>query len=85
MREFTPGELAHADGRDGAPAYVACEGLVHDVTQSFHWRSGRHHVRHRAGTDLTAAMQQAPHGADLLTRVPIVGRLGGSGADPVRR
>lgn len=78
MREFTPAELARLDGRNGAPAYVACEGLVYDVTASFHWRGGRHQFRHQAGADLTASLARAPHGADLFLRLPLVGRLAGS-------
>lgn len=36
---------------------------------------GRHQVLHTAGADLTASLDQAPHGADLLERVPVVGML----------
>jgi predicted heme/steroid binding protein len=73
--EFTLADLSRRDGRDGAPAYIACDGLVYDVTASYQWRGGRHQVRHRAGVDLSASLAEAPHGAELLTRVPLVGRL----------
>jgi predicted heme/steroid binding protein len=76
MRFFTMEELARFDGRD-APAYVACEGAVYDVSDSFLWRRGRHQAEHLAGADLTAALAGAPHGGDLLSAFPVVGRLAG--------
>jgi predicted heme/steroid binding protein len=75
MRILTREELARCDGRDGAPAYIAYHGRVYDVTDSFLWRRGRHQVLHRAGQDLTDALEQAPHGEDLLDRVPLIGTL----------
>lgn len=75
MREFTLEELARHDGRDGALAYVAYDGRVYDVTQSFLWRRGRHWALHTAGKDLTKSLDEAPHGEDLLERVPVVGAL----------
>ena len=75
MREYTRGELAQFTGEDGKPALIAAHGKVYDVSASYHWRKGRHHVLHRAGMDLTADLKQAPHGAHLLERVPVVGTL----------
>ena len=40
---------------------------------SFHWKNGKHQVLHQAGEDLTGALREAPHGEDLLERVPIIG------------
>lgn len=62
------------DGCDGV-SYVACEGKVYDVSKSFIWKKGRHWVRHHAGQDLTEGLKDAPHGADLLERFPLVGEL----------
>jgi len=45
------------------------------VSESFLWKGGRHMARHEAGRDLTAVLDQAPHGEDLLARVPVVGVL----------
>ncbi len=73
MRQFTREELAQYHGRDGAAAYTACGGKVYDVSRSFLWQKGRHQVLHQAGVDLTDALAQAPHGADLLDRFPQVG------------
>lgn len=75
MRTFTLAELAQCDGRGGRPAYVAYDGRVYDVSASFHWRGGRHWVRIRAGCDLTASLDAAPHGPELLQRVPVIGVL----------
>ena len=77
MREFTPEELARHDGRGGAPAYVAYEGRVYDVSASFLWQDGRHQAMHGAGTDLTSSLNDAPHGPELLEGFPVVGALRG--------
>lgn len=75
MRTFTREELREFDGREGRPAYVAFRGKVYDVSGSFLWRGGKHQVLHQAGEDLTEAMQEAPHGEELLARFPVVGEL----------
>ena len=75
MKEYTRGELAQGTGEDGKPVLIAAHGKVYDVSASYHWRKGRHHVLHRAGMDLTADLSRAPHGAHLLARVPVVGTL----------
>jgi len=66
--------LSQFDGRDGV-SYVACEGKVYDVSGSFIWKKGRHWVTHRAGQDLTEALNDAPHGDQLLQRFPLIGEL----------
>jgi predicted heme/steroid binding protein len=75
MREFTRAELARHDGKDGAPAYIAVNGRVYDVSNSFHWRNGRHHALHSAGQDLTDRLKDMPHGPHLLDRVALIGKL----------
>ena len=78
MRHVTREELARCNGKDGAPAFIAYAGRVYDVPASYHWRSGRHWVLHAAGADLTASLAQAPHGAEMLARAPVVGVLADS-------
>ena len=39
------------------------------------WRSGVHMKRHQAGRDLTADIQAAPHGPEVMERYPQVGIL----------
>jgi len=75
MKEFTEKELALYNGEDGKPAYVAYKGKVYDVSTSFLWMDGNHQVLHRAGVDLTAALEQAPHGEEARKRFPLVGIL----------
>jgi predicted heme/steroid binding protein len=75
MRTFSREELARCNGQDGTPAYIAYDGKVYDVSHSFLWQKGRHQVRHPAGVDYTGGLAQAPHGADLLERLPVVGTL----------
>jgi predicted heme/steroid binding protein len=74
MRVFTKEELSKYDGSDGL-AYVAYGGKVYDVSQSFLWKKGTHQVVHHAGSDLTEALIQAPHGSDELLKFPVVGEL----------
>ncbi|MEM3551640.1 MAG: cytochrome b5 domain-containing protein [Candidatus Bathyarchaeia archaeon] len=75
MKKFTPKELAKYDGKNGKPAYIAYKGKIFDVSTSFLWKDGKHQVLHEAGTDLTEALKQAPHGEDVLNRFPVVGIL----------
>ena len=75
MKEYTLEELAQGTGEDGKPTLIAAHGKVYDVSASYHWRKGRHHVLHHAGADLCAELSRAPHGAHLLARVPVVGTL----------
>ena len=75
MRGLTRKQLAHYNGQDGVSAYIAYQGRIYDVSRSFLWQKGRHQVRHAAGTDLTAELDAAPHGADLLERFPVIGVL----------
>jgi predicted heme/steroid binding protein len=75
QRIFTRDELRRCNGLEGAPALIAFEGQVYDVGSSFLWQRGNHQGVHRPGDDLTEALADAPHGADLLARVPVVGRL----------
>jgi predicted heme/steroid binding protein len=75
MNEFTEKELAHYNGKNGKPTYIAYKGKVFDVSTSFLWKDGKHQALHKAGVDLTVALQQAPHGEDFLKRFPVIGSL----------
>jgi predicted heme/steroid binding protein len=75
MQVFTEEELSKYNGKNNMPAYIAYYGKVYDVTKSFLWKNGSHQVLHEAGRDLTTKLEDAPHGADLLNRVPIIGVL----------
>ncbi|MDH5483157.1 MAG: cytochrome B5 [Candidatus Bathyarchaeota archaeon] len=75
MKEFTEKELAQYDGKNGNPVYVAYKGKVYDVSSSFLWKDGTHQVFHSGGVDLTDALEQAPHGGDVLEKFPVIGIL----------
>ena len=74
MKVFTREELRKYGGSNGL-AYVAFNGKIYDVSQSYHWRRGIHQVMHHAGCDLTEALKRAPHSAAMLVRFPVVGEL----------
>jgi predicted heme/steroid binding protein/uncharacterized membrane protein len=75
MEEFAPESLPRYDGKDGRPVYIVHQGRVIDVTGSKLWKTGLHMKRHRAGADLTADIEAAPHGLEVLDRYPQVGIL----------
>jgi len=74
-RRFTEEELQQYNGKEGKRAFVAYDGKVYDVSNSFLWQNGRHQAMHTAGADLTTSLNQAPHSANLLEEFPIVGML----------
>ena len=74
-RKLTLQALSRFDGKEGRAAYIAYRGKVYDVSNSFLWKAGRHQALHQAGKDLTDALDEAPHGPDLLARVPRIGQL----------
>jgi predicted heme/steroid binding protein len=75
VRTFTREELSKYTGEDGGPVYFAYKGKVYDASESWQWRGGKHQVMHAAGQDLTEVLADAPHGEDLLARLPVIGEL----------
>jgi predicted heme/steroid binding protein/uncharacterized membrane protein len=73
MKEFDSKFLSGFNGKDGKPAYIVHQGRVFDVSQSKFWKTGIHMKRHQAGSDLTAEIEAAPHGLEVLDRYPQVG------------
>ncbi len=69
----THGELEGFDGKDGHPAYFSYSGKIYDVSDSPLWKSGQHLKVHQAGTDLTRALKNAPHGDEVLKKFTIGG------------
>jgi predicted heme/steroid binding protein/uncharacterized membrane protein len=82
MKKVTPEELEKATGKDDEPALVAVDGKVYDVTSSGMWTAGNHMGAHQAGRDLSAEIQAAPHGADVLERFEQVGEIEEAPAAP---
>ena len=75
VKEFSRGELAQFNGEDGKPVYIAYEGKVYDASASKLWKTGLHMRRHQAGADLSEEIGGAPHGVEVLQRLPQVGTL----------
>jgi len=74
-KEFSPEELRKQDGRNGSKVLIAHQGSVYDVSENKLWKTGTHMKRHQAGTDLTDEIKGAPHGPEVLEKVPQVGTL----------
>ncbi|MCJ7772433.1 MAG: hypothetical protein MUP22_04790, partial [Desulfobacterales bacterium] len=68
------------NGADGGPAHFVYEDKVYDVTNNEKWKDGRHFGKHAAGSDLTDAIQGAPHGVEVLERIKCLGALEGGDA-----
>lgn len=68
-------ELNEFNGQGGKPVYIAYKGKIYDVTGSDLWHTGTHQNRHEAGDDLTEMLAQAPHGEEMLEKMPVVGIL----------
>ncbi len=75
-RIITKEELKDHDGTK-APAWVAIDGVVYDVSKSFQWIHGKHQDQHWSGIDLTGELRDAPHGPEMLEGFPVVGKLQG--------
>lgn len=74
LKKFTLQELSVFNGKDGRPAYVGYKGKVYDVTYSSQFENGDH-MGHKAGHNLDADMEMAPHSGDVLDGFPVVGVL----------
>jgi predicted heme/steroid binding protein len=72
---FTLEQLAQYNGKDGAPAYVAVNGVVYNVTNNPLWAGGNHFFGLTAGRNLTSEFQMCHPGAMVLSVLPVVGRL----------
>ncbi len=74
-RVFTERELQQYNGSRGRPVYIACQGVVYDVSAAPLWRTGMHQDLHYAGIDLTRSFRKAPHGEEVFSH-PGVKRIG---------
>jgi predicted heme/steroid binding protein len=72
--------IGYFDGTDGKPAYFIYQKDVYNVTNSEKWKEGRHFGKHAAGSDLTAALEGAPHGPEVFDRIQQVGDVAASDA-----
>jgi predicted heme/steroid binding protein/uncharacterized membrane protein len=86
MKELNREELSTCNGKEGKPVYIVHQGKVYDASQSRLWKTGRHMNRHDSGNDLTAEIEAAPHGLEVLERIPQVGVVkAGPTASPLPR
>ena len=76
-RDMTTEELSSFTGKDGSLTYFAYRGTIYDASGSKLWRMGLHVGKHQAGFDLTDVLMLAPHGEDLILRLPVVGKIVG--------
>jgi predicted heme/steroid binding protein len=76
-RKITRAELRRNNGDPGRRKFIACQGIVYDVTGCPRWRLDLHERLHFPGQDLTDELKDAPHKADVFTRpcVQVVGIL----------
>jgi predicted heme/steroid binding protein/uncharacterized membrane protein len=74
LKKITQEELTKHNGEQGNKACVAFKDKVYDLTGSRIWENGIHMNIHHAGSDLTEALSDAPHGAEVLADFPVVGK-----------
>lgn len=72
--ELTLEQLAAYNGKDGNPGYIAVDGVIYDVSGSSKWKDGEHNG-YAAGKDLTEFISKSPHGASVLSKMTVVGKL----------
>ncbi len=63
---FTEQDLRRFTGEGGTRMYIACGGVVYDVTECARWRSGLHENMHFPGLNLTEEFADAPHGIEVF-------------------
>ncbi len=71
---YTKAQLALRNGQDKPEVWVAFKGQIYDVSASRLWRKGKHY-EHWAGQDLTAELEDAPHGQQVFEKFRVVGLL----------
>ncbi len=75
VNELTLDDLAKYNGKDGAKAYIAVDGVVYDVTDVPPWAGGIHQDKYQAGIDASSLIEQSPHGKKVLEKLPVVGKI----------
>lgn len=73
--DLTIDDLKLFDGTENRAVYFAYKGKIYDVSKSEHWKDGTHFRRHKAGTDLTDMLKQAPHSEEKVIEMSPIGKL----------
>ncbi len=68
---FSKSDLKSFDGKNGAPEYIAINGIVYDITGVHLFREGKHHGV-TAGNDVSTLFVHKPN---ILNRLRVVGRF----------
>jgi predicted heme/steroid binding protein len=76
-RLITLAELRRNSGERGTRKFIACKGVVYDVTDCPKWRGDLHEQLHFPAQDLTSELPYAPHKEEVFQHdcVKIIGRL----------
>jgi predicted heme/steroid binding protein len=74
-RTFTIRQLRTYTGERGSRKYIACAGIVYDVTDCPKWRREMHENLHFPGQELTTELAEAPH-SDTVFAHPCCKRVG---------
>jgi len=79
-KSFTAEELKKYNGENGAPVYVAVDGVVYDLSKAASWKNGVHMKTHKGGRDLSKELHNGAPAAihkngKVLEKFPRVGVL----------
>jgi predicted heme/steroid binding protein len=76
-RLVTLPELRQHTGERGTRKWIACQGIVYDVTDCPKWRPDLHENLHFPAQDLTSELPDAPHKDEVFHHdcVRIIGRF----------
>jgi len=72
---FSASDLALFTGRGKRKPLFVYEGKIYNASDRDLWRNGMHPGGHSAGMDLTDQLEKAPHGSEVMGRLPVVGTL----------
>ncbi|MDQ5913573.1 MAG: hypothetical protein QG623_192, partial [Patescibacteria group bacterium] len=79
VKTISRANLASANGLKGNKCYIAINSVVYDASNNSEWSNGEHtpsRGQAKCGEDLAEVIKQSPHGAGVLDKLPVVGKLG---------
>lgn len=75
---ITSQQLAENNGQNGKPCWVAVDGTVYEISGFAQWVDGIHTPsggKARCGKDLSAVINESPHGKSKLKLLTEIGQL----------